>query len=127
MTNQYEIPGGELCTICGLRFYNRSAGGPGICPSCDCGFFGPGAIEAQRKEIERLNALLNRQIEINTDLDKQITDLVLKRRADEPSASPTSVLYTTRQYPCGCRAEGSGDVPSYCSEHGSPERTSDAP
>ena len=27
-------------------------------------------------------------------------------------------LYTTRQYPCGCRAEGPGDVPNYCSEHG---------
>jgi ribA/ribD-fused uncharacterized protein len=34
--------------------------------------------------------------------------------------SPTSLLYTTRQYPCGCRAEGTGDVPSYCSEHGVP-------
>ena len=31
---------------------------------------------------------------------------------------PTSVLYTTRQYPCGCRADGVGDVPSYCGEHG---------
>lgn len=41
--------------------------------------------------------------------------------AFKPGA-PTSVLYTTRQYPCGCRAEGSGDVPNYCPEHGAPTR-----
>lgn len=29
-------------------------------------------------------------------------------------------LYTTRQYPCGCKAAGPGDVPNYCSTHGSP-------
>jgi len=26
--------------------------------------------------------------------------------------------YTTRLYPCGCRAEGQGEVPSYCGTHG---------
>ena len=26
-------------------------------------------------------------------------------------------LYTRREYPCGCKAEGSGDVPPYCAEH----------
>lgn len=31
-----------------------------------------------------------------------------------------TALYTTRQYPCGCKAEGTGDVPDYCSEHGTP-------
>lgn len=34
--------------------------------------------------------------------------------------SPEALLYTKRQYPCGCRAEGSGDVPAYCGEHGTP-------
>lgn len=27
-------------------------------------------------------------------------------------------LYTERRYPCGCTAQGSGDVPAYCAEHG---------
>jgi hypothetical protein len=27
------------------------------------------------------------------------------------------ILYTTRCYPCGCKAAGSGDVPAYCSTH----------
>lgn len=54
VVDPYHIAGGELCTICGLTFYNRSYGGPGICPSCDCGNFGFAAIERQRKEIERL-------------------------------------------------------------------------
>lgn len=31
-----------------------------------------------------------------------------------------SGLYTKRQYPCGCKAEGPGDIPAYCSEHGVP-------
>lgn len=37
----------------------------------------------------------------------------------------TAILYTTRNYPCGCRAEGPGDVPAYCSEHDKPPRTID--
>lgn len=53
-TDPYHIPGGELCTVCGLRFYQRSYGGPGICSACDCGFTGSVLVEAQRKEIERL-------------------------------------------------------------------------
>lgn len=28
-----------------------------------------------------------------------------------------SELYTTRRYPCGCKAEGPGDVPAYCATH----------
>ena len=27
----------DLCRICGNQFGSRSFGGPGICPSCDCG------------------------------------------------------------------------------------------
>lgn len=41
------------CVICGLSNYPLSAGGPTICPSCDCGDFGPAKIERQRKEIEQ--------------------------------------------------------------------------
>jgi hypothetical protein len=49
-----------LCKICGLYFTEASFGGPGICPSCDCGNFGIGAIERQRLEIERLRAEIER-------------------------------------------------------------------
>lgn len=46
------------CVVCGLTNYPLSYGGPTICPSCDCGNFGPQKIEAQRREIERLRAEL---------------------------------------------------------------------
>lgn len=52
--NLHDIPGGELCRLCGLTFYARSMGGPGVCPSCDCGFSGPVVVERQAKEIGRL-------------------------------------------------------------------------
>jgi hypothetical protein len=39
---------------------------------------------------------------------------------NETPTKPCAVLYTTRQYPCGCRAQGTGDVPSYCASHGRP-------
>jgi hypothetical protein len=26
-------------------------------------------------------------------------------------------VYTTREYPCGCRANGPGNVPAYCPDH----------
>lgn len=59
MTNpDYTIPGGMLCTICGLRYFNQSMGGPGICPGCDCGNFGAALVQRQGKEIERLSAAL---------------------------------------------------------------------
>lgn len=32
--------------------------------------------------------------------------------------NPAAALYTTRQYPCGCAAEGYGDIPAYCGNHG---------
>lgn len=58
MDNQFAIPGGMLCTVCGLRYYSQSMGGPGICPSCDCGNVDPQVVRAQREEIARLRALL---------------------------------------------------------------------
>lgn len=56
-TAQYTIPGGELCNICGLIYYSRSAGGPNVCPGCDCGFTGATLVAAQRQEIERLRGV----------------------------------------------------------------------
>jgi hypothetical protein len=46
------------CIVCGLTNYPLSCGGPSICPTCDCGNFGPQLVERQRKEIERLRAQL---------------------------------------------------------------------
>ena len=60
MTDPYTIPGGMLCTVCGLRYYSRSMGGPGICSACDCGFTGGTLIKAQRDEIDRLRGALER-------------------------------------------------------------------
>jgi hypothetical protein len=31
---------------------------------------------------------------------------------------PQGILWTTREYPCGCSASGQGDVPAYCGSHG---------
>lgn len=60
MSDAYTIPGGMLCTVCGLCYFNMSMGGPGICPSCDCGNFGPLKIQQQAEEIKRLRAALER-------------------------------------------------------------------
>jgi hypothetical protein len=54
----WQLQGGP-CVICGLTNYPLSMGGPTICPSCDCGDFGPMKIERQRKEIERLKAAIS--------------------------------------------------------------------
>lgn len=47
---------------------------------------------------------------------------------DEPYAgeSPQPMLYTKREYPCGCRAEGPGDVPAYCDTHDGPKTIAEA-
>jgi hypothetical protein len=47
-----------MCTICGLEYSSPSMGGPGICPSCDCGNFGIAAIQRQAKRIAQLEAAL---------------------------------------------------------------------
>ena len=46
------------CVVCGLRNYPLSCGGPSICPTCDCGNFGPELVECQRREIERVTKAL---------------------------------------------------------------------
>lgn len=48
------MPAGP-CVICGNENYLLSAGGPTICPSCDCGNFGMERIKRQGAEIKRLN------------------------------------------------------------------------
>jgi hypothetical protein len=56
--NRYEIALGKskpevveedpwLCKICGQHFSSASYGGPGICPSCDCGRFPEGWTREQ--------------------------------------------------------------------------------
>ena len=42
------------CVICAATNYPLSAGGPTICPSCDCGDFGLVKVQRQAAEIERL-------------------------------------------------------------------------
>lgn len=41
--------------------------------------------------------------------------------SDLKPESREGVLYTTRHYPCGCKAEGPGDMPNYCPEHDPPK------
>lgn len=48
----------DRCTICGLEFTEPSYGGPGICPSCDCGDFGINKIQRQAREIIRLRGII---------------------------------------------------------------------
>lgn len=38
----------------------------------------------------------------------------------EPNKYAASAVYATRRYPCGCGAQGFGDIPAYCAEHGTP-------
>ena len=45
----------DRCTICGCDFSERSFGGPGICPSCDCGIQ---PVAMQRAAIEGLRVEL---------------------------------------------------------------------
>lgn len=42
------------CQLCGDTNYALSMGGPGICPSCDCGNFGPHTVKRQAKTIYEL-------------------------------------------------------------------------
>jgi hypothetical protein len=46
------------CVICGDVGYELSIGGPSICPSCDCGNFGPDVVRRQGKIIAELRARL---------------------------------------------------------------------
>lgn len=44
------------CALCGGINYPASLGGPGICPSCDCGI--PPEVSRLRRENQRLRLLL---------------------------------------------------------------------
>jgi NTP pyrophosphatase (non-canonical NTP hydrolase) len=39
------------CQVCGCVNYAASFGGPTICPSCDCGFYGAPVVQRQGREI----------------------------------------------------------------------------
>ena len=52
-----ELQGGP-CIVCGLRNYNLSFGGPGICPACDCGRGNNGLTKAQKLRIQELETAL---------------------------------------------------------------------
>jgi hypothetical protein len=89
VTNEdiYTIPGGEICQVCGLRYYARSMGGPNMCSACDCGFSGHALIEAQRAEIERLRTHLKELIEyIELDSEYPYSMIQNARSALEPEA-----------------------------------------
>ena len=49
-----EQPG--PCIYCGGRNYPLSMGGPAICPSCDCGNFGPFTVQRLGERIVELQA-----------------------------------------------------------------------
>ena len=48
----------DRCKMCGLVFFEPSLGGPGICPECDCGNFGPAKIKRQAEYITQLKTRL---------------------------------------------------------------------
>lgn len=52
--------------------------------------------------------------ETDTNDCSQMTPGQLARATDQPSEK---IPYTNRVYPCGCKAQGPGDVPDYCPEH----------
>ncbi len=54
--NDDLIPG--PCEICGTTNYRLSMGGPGICPSCDCGDFSIAKVQRQATSIVRLEVAL---------------------------------------------------------------------
>lgn len=65
------------CIICGDRDYPLSAGGPTICPSCDCGDFGLAKVKRQAAEIERLTA---REAAADAEFKRLNTDIVKRAR-----------------------------------------------
>jgi hypothetical protein len=46
------------CVICAAVNYPLSMGGPTICPSCDCGNFGPEVLKKQGKAFTEIVARL---------------------------------------------------------------------
>jgi hypothetical protein len=67
--DRYTIKGGMLCQICGLRYYRMSCGGPGICPSCDCGNFGQPHVQRQGARIRELEAAAKAMFEADNFAD----------------------------------------------------------
>ena len=48
------------CVLCGDTHYALSVGGPGICPSCDCGDFGLKKVQRQAQVILELRKALQK-------------------------------------------------------------------
>ena len=48
------------CCVCGKRNYPLSAGGPKICPTCDCGNFTQATVAMQAKRIQELEGKLRK-------------------------------------------------------------------
>jgi hypothetical protein len=64
------------CVICGAMDYQLSVGGPTICPSCDCGNFGPQAMARLGKTIVELRerlAVAERLIRVDESLARQLS------------------------------------------------------
>lgn len=62
------------CIVCGRTNYPLSAGGPTICPRCDCGFTQEQAGRLAR-EVEELRKNLDVELDLNTHLVGRIEEL----------------------------------------------------
>lgn len=61
------------CVYCGALNYQPSIGGPGICPSCDCGNFGPDVVQRLGNQIEAMRKRLS-------DTDAMLCELRIENR-----------------------------------------------
>lgn len=78
-----------VCRICGLPFTSASYGGPGICPSCDCGNFGATVVQRQAKAIERLRSALE-QCNEHRDSPYKIIGIVDEALFDSHTVEPAA-------------------------------------
>lgn len=72
------MPSGP-CIICGTVNYEPSLGGPDICPSCDCGHFGPDIVRAQGEQIRELIKeldVIRRLVRVDTALVQQLRESI---------------------------------------------------
>ena len=72
------------CEFCGGTNYEPSLGGPTICPSCDCGDFGPDVVRRLGAEIVALRAKLahaERLVRVDLALARQLREAI-ERNAD---------------------------------------------
>jgi hypothetical protein len=67
------------CEICGETNYQLSIGGPSICPSCDCGNFGPDVVRRLGKVILELRTRIDQ-----LEFDAKMRDIELSAVKDAP-------------------------------------------